>query len=528
MHALASQSEDQNEAEVESSQPSPELLRALEQYPNLPSPPHIAAQIIELLKDPDADFKELMDSLAQDPALVAKILKTANSAMYARRREVTNMGQALLTLGQAATTTLALSFSLVGSLQDAEGPADSLNLDFFWRRSMLAGFAARSLGAALGSERREELFLAGLLQDIGLMVMGMALPTTYEVLVDRFDDHDAIISREIDLHGADHAWIGAWLLERWDLPKLICQAVRASHTSAVTGAEPKLHLPTEFESDPEADEFCACVALSGTIADVMLTNPNDATIAELALDMTGRLELEHEQILAVLDQIACQLPDIESQFGMSVLDADQTAEIVGRARTMLTDVSMKLLHQISDLQNRADTLVEEKSRDVLTGLYNREKLDAELASWVTRASKHSFPLALAFMDLDGFKGVNDVHGHPAGDAVLRSTAGLLSKQIRSSDTLARYGGDEFVLLLGGERKADALVVCQRILSAFEGTTHAIDGEVVDLHISIGLATLDMVEEATPGELVKAADAALLKAKALGKAQVICFDELDDK
>ena len=521
MHALASQSDNPNEAEIAPFQPSPELLRTLEQYPNLPSPPHIAAQIIELLKDPEADFKELMDSLAQDPALVAKILKTANSAMYARRREVTNMAQALLTLGQAATTTLALSFSLVGSLQAAEDSAEALNLEFFWRRSMLAGFAARSLGAALDSDRHEELFLAGLLQDIGLMTMGMALPTTYEVLVDRFDDHSAIVTREVELHGADHAWIGAWLLERWDLPKLICQAVRTSHGSIkrkVDVADP--------DADPEAELFCACVALSGTIADVMLTNPNDAAIAQLALDMTENLELEHSQILVILDQIAEQVPDIESQFGMSVLDADQTAEIVGRARTMLTEVSMKLLHQISDLQNRTDTLVEEKSRDMLTGLYNREKLDEELASWVTRASKHSFPLALAFMDLDGFKGVNDCHGHPAGDSVLKSTAALLSKQIRNSDTLARYGGDEFVLLLGGERKEDALVVCRRILAAFESATHAIDGEVVDLHISIGLATLDMIDEETPAELVKAADAALLQAKTLGKARVVCFDELE--
>ena len=457
--------------------PRPGLLKALEDYPDLPSPPHIAAQIIELLKDPEADFKDLMDSLVQDPALAAKILKTANSAMYARRREVSNMGQALLTLGQSATTTLALSFSLVSGLEGASDDASGVNLDFFWRRSLLAGFSARCLGAACKSDRREELFLAGLLQDIGLMVVGMVEPETYEIFTDRMDDHGAIIAREIDRLGVDHAWIGAWLLERWDLPVLISHAVRLSHAEAftdTTGAQPDI--------DPETDtqQFFACVAMSGVIADVMLTNPSDATIAELALRLGANLKLEHQEVLAVLDQISEQVPDIESQFGMSVIDADSTAKIMTRARAMLTDVSMKLLQEISDLQNRANSLIEEKQRDALTGLYNRERLDAELADWISRANRHEFSVALAFMDLDGFKAINDVHGHPSGDAILKSTAALLSNQVRSTDVLTRYGGDEFVLVLGGERKADAMVVCERILAAFESTTHAVDGEVVEL------------------------------------------------
>jgi len=493
--------------------PSIELLDALENYPDLPSPPHIAAQIIELLNDPEADFKILLDSLVQDPALVAKILKTANSAMYSRRREVTNMAQALLTLGQSATTTLALSFSLVGALEEAEESVSCFNLEFFWRRSLLSAIAARMLGKAISSDRTEELFLAGLLQDIGLMILGIARPLTYEVVSDKTDSHAALISREIECHNVDHAWIGAWLLERWNLPATIVTAVRNSHS-----------LLDETE-DPETSRFCSCVALSSQIADVMLTNPNDATIAELALDITERLSLESHQIFNLLDNIAEQVPDMESQFGMSVMGPDETSDILQRARELLSDVSMKLLREISDLQTRADSLIEEKSRDVLTGLYNREKLDAELESWVSRANQLGFPLALAFMDLDGFKQVNDIHGHPAGDSVLKDTATLLSAQVRTTDTLARYGGDEFVLLLGGERKQDALVVCERILGAFSTTKPEVEGAALDLHISIGLATLDMLEETTPEKLIKAADTALLKAKADGKAKVVCYDDI---
>ena len=117
------------------------LLAQLEEMEDLPSPPDIVTRIIELLRDPESDIKELMDTLTKDPALVAKILKTANSAMYARRREVTNLAQALLTLGQAAAMTLALSFSLVNSLRKNEG--GGIDLVRYWQRSLLTAIGAQ-------------------------------------------------------------------------------------------------------------------------------------------------------------------------------------------------------------------------------------------------------------------------------------------------------------------------------------------------------------------------------------------------
>ena len=135
------------------------LLAQLEEMDDLPSPPDIVTRIIELLRDPESDIKELMDTLTKDPALVAKILKTANSAMYARRREVTNLAQALLTLGQAAAMTLALSFSLVSSLRKNEG--GGIDLVRYWQRSLLTAIGAREIGDALGAENIEELFLGG-------------------------------------------------------------------------------------------------------------------------------------------------------------------------------------------------------------------------------------------------------------------------------------------------------------------------------------------------------------------------------
>ncbi len=497
------------------------LLTQLEEMDDLPSPPDIVTRIIELLRDPESDIKELMDTLAKDPALVAKILKTANSAMYARRREVTNLAQALLTLGQAAAMTLALSFSLVSSLRKNEG--GGIDLVRYWQRSLLTAIGAREIGAALGAENIEELFLGGLLQDIGLQVLDKLMPEQYVNLEDRHI-HAVITKHEVEVLGVDHAWVGAWLLEKWELPDIICQAVRYSHE------------PEGADADNEMAEctrrFVNVVSVASRFSEILLNDPGEAGIAALGVIMQDKLGLDEQTTLEVLKKVEIRIPDIESQFGLDIMDVEIAADILDRARKLLTDVSLNARREISALQqeidtlgNKAESLEHENHTDKLTGLRNRDFMEKHLAEWVVRARKLGFPLSLAFMDLDGFKAINDTYSHSAGDDILRSTARLLSAQIRENDALARFGGDEFVLLLGGESAENARVVCDRILNAFNTTRHEVDGSEVELYISIGLATFDSNSDFTGQELIEAADEALIYAKQHGKAQVVEYSSI---
>lgn len=495
------------------------LLAQLDEMDDLPSPPDIVTRIVELLKDPESDIKELMDTLTKDPALVAKILKTANSAMYARRREVTNLAQALLTLGQAAAMTLALSFSLVSSLK--KNASGGIDLVRYWQRSLLTAIGAREIGAAIGAERIEELFLGGLLQDIGMQVLDKLIPEQYEHL-ENAHIHAVIARHEKEVLGVDHAWIGAWLLEKWDLPEIICQGVRFSHD------------PETADLDEDATRFVNCVSVASRFSDILLNDPGESGIAALGVMMQDRLGLDEETTLEVLRKVEVRIPDIESQFGMDIMDVEIAADILDRARKLLTDVSLSARREISELQQeidtlgyKAETLELENHTDKLTGLRNRDYMEKHLAEWVTRARKLGFPLSLAFMDLDGFKAVNDTYSHSAGDEILRSTARLLTGQIRENDALARFGGDEFVLLLGGENAQNARIACDRILHAFNTTRHEVDGCEVDLYISIGLATFDSQNDFTGQELIEAADEALKYAKQHGKAQVVEYSDIVD-
>ena len=156
---------------------NPEIEAHLRMSVNFPSPPGVATHIIELAQDPDIEMGKVAKALSMDSALSTKILRIANSPLYAQRRKSENLRQALVVLGLNATLTLALSFSLVKSLRG--GKSNGLSYGLYWRRALLAATAARALGDAMHQSLAEEIFLAALLQDVGMLALDKAVPDLY-------------------------------------------------------------------------------------------------------------------------------------------------------------------------------------------------------------------------------------------------------------------------------------------------------------------------------------------------------------
>ena len=160
--------------------------------------------------------------------------------------------------------------------------------------------------------------------------------------------------------------------------------------------------------------------------------------------------------------------------------------------------------------------------DTKTGLLNVSTWESEAEREITRAVRTRSPLALAMVDIDHFKAVNDTHGHLAGDKALRAISGALSEQLRSYDLAGRFGGEEFVILLPQTREAQALRIAERLRTHVAGLTigvgeDAATGPCVRLTISVGVAALDRIgSELT--DLIAAADAALYLAKQAGRNQ----------
>jgi diguanylate cyclase (GGDEF)-like protein/PAS domain S-box-containing protein len=177
-------------------------------------------------------------------------------------------------------------------------------------------------------------------------------------------------------------------------------------------------------------------------------------------------------------------------------------------------------------------LEHQATHDPLTGLPNRTLLLDRLTMAVARARRHRSMIAVLFLDLDHFKVVNDSHGHSLGDRLLTSIATRLSRALRPDDTVARFGGDEFVVLCEDLADAsDAIRVGERIQSVLEDV-FTVDATDIYVAASVGISSYDPTQsEADPGRsqvtpevLLREADAAMYRAKERGRGQIAVFDE----
>jgi diguanylate cyclase (GGDEF)-like protein len=200
---------------------------------------------------------------------------------------------------------------------------------------------------------------------------------------------------------------------------------------------------------------------------------------------------------------------------------------------------MKLREAMAELAERNEELTREiaerklieamvrhqASHDPLTGLPNRILFRDRLHGAIQRANRHYVRFALACIDIDGFKGVNDSHGHAAGDALLQEIAARLSAHLRSNDTVARLGGDEFALVLEElDDSRTALQLCEKLCAALsEPYSLRVNGEPVEVRVgaSIGIAPYRPNGHADVDEqLLQAADHAMYEAKRGGKNRCV--------
>ena len=191
-------------------------------------------------------------------------------------------------------------------------------------------------------------------------------------------------------------------------------------------------------------------------------------------------------------------------------------EVAARLKSLAERVA-NMEHEAQGYREHLEVQRQKALIDPLTGLPNRaawsERLEQEVNAWHQRGNN----LSLAMLDLDHFKRINDGYGHLAGDKVLKIIATVLRKRLRPNDFIARFGGEEFVLLMPNSSLSDALAVGETLRAAIEACPFHFKGEPVTITVSMGMAQFQ------PGErsdlALKRADEALYRAKAAGRNQV---------
>jgi diguanylate cyclase (GGDEF)-like protein len=164
-------------------------------------------------------------------------------------------------------------------------------------------------------------------------------------------------------------------------------------------------------------------------------------------------------------------------------------------------------------------LAEQIGTDALTGCLNRRALESRLKSDWRLAKRRGTHIALAAIDLDHFKQINDTRGHPVGDVVLQQLAGIMKSTARDTDAVARFGGDEFVILLPDTGWQGALTFAERLRRRVDDFTFGPPGSPMTITISVGVALARGTDPISPEELLKEADRSLYKAKQQGRNRV---------
>ncbi|WP_460878351.1 diguanylate cyclase domain-containing protein [Rhodanobacter koreensis] len=191
----------------------------------------------------------------------------------------------------------------------------------------------------------------------------------------------------------------------------------------------------------------------------------------------------------------------------------------------LAERNQQLTREIAERERIEAMVRHQASHDMLTGLPNRMLFHDRLLGAIQRAHRHHDRFALACIDIDGFKGVNDTHGHPAGDALLQEIATRLSAHLRGNDTVARVGGDEFVLILEEiDDPQRAMQLCQKLCSAL-GEPYAlrVNGRSIDVRIGASIGIAPYLPDDRPDadeQLIQSADRAMYEAKRAGKNRCV--------
>lgn len=494
-----------------------DLLSRLSRCTDLPSPVGVAVRILELGQDPEVTLPEVAEAISYDPALTAKLLRMANSPLYARQRKTDNLRQAITLFGLEGTITLALSFSIVDTL--SQSSQRGLDYDLFWRRSLAAGTCAQVLGEKLGLQNKEDLFLAGLLQDIGMLALDRALPEFYSNLGFGQVAHWALQAHERETLGLDHAEIGSWLLQRWNFPANLHCTISASHD------------PLSADLAPALTEQAKVIAVASDMAELSCNPDSSESLARLIRRGEQLLGTDDEVLVLSLEVAFEAMREIAHMFEVDMGDERHVETVLAEAKELVTLRNINamqksvLLEKTAELlESRTRKLEEENRRDVLTGLYNRSYLDYVITEEIGTANKHGWQFTVLFVDLDGFKKVNDTYGHGMGDQIIKGAAKVLTQNTRGSDVVARYGGEEFVAVLPGTGVEGARMTSDRLLDAFRKLRHRIaEGVEVVVTASIGVAVHGEGCSFTRlEEIVDAADRALYQAKGQGRDQYVLY------
>ena len=214
---------------IANKQPAQEsLVNLLDDVEGLVSPPDVCLQLFDLIHSPSTSADDIANVVSVDPNLTARLLRIANSAFYRFRRKIDTISRAITIIGTAELYQLVLSVSAVKSFSNI--PNDLVTMNTFWRHSVYTGLLARALAVRANILHPERLFVAGLMHDIGSLVLYHQRPEAMrDLLLIAEGDEEVLCQAEISRFSFSHASVAAHLMDKWQLPEELVLSIKWHH-----------------------------------------------------------------------------------------------------------------------------------------------------------------------------------------------------------------------------------------------------------------------------------------------------------
>ncbi len=300
---------------------SSNLIEQLKKTDRLPPAPGVALEIVRLSQAEDVELQNIVEVLKLDPALVTKLVRTANSVMFSIPRRVTSVREAVIVMGVRTVNLLALSFSLVKLAKETS----ELGFDYtrYWTHSIATNVGARFLAQDKAPRLRDEAFLAGLLSRLGQLVLVEWAPDEYGPVLEQLEQTNrplAVIEREV--LGVTNAEVTRDLLQTWGLPPLICKALGSQDD------------PSRLEAG-HTRTLAELLHTATTCAELYTGGNVEMLVERLGGCAATYFEMSVEDCNALLGEIERQIPEAAQLYELDSADPEKLAELRKAAEELL-------------------------------------------------------------------------------------------------------------------------------------------------------------------------------------------------
>jgi len=287
-----------------------ETLDIIKRSASIPSMPLVATRCYEMTQDSNCDYNQLVELLSTDPGIAAGVLRLANSPLFGVTRQVSSLKHAIALLGVKRIRELVLARYLVQKTE--EMACEHIDISYYWRLSLTTAILSSKFADALLPQRRDEAFMGGLLADVGVLVLAKAMPDEYAPVAQGYQPHGTEDWRqgEYNLMGIGHGEVSALVLEQWNLPETMCDAVQHHHAELVDLPESK-----------DAALLARIIGGTSDIAKILAeTTPIDQAvqICQTAMD---RVELDIKVLVRALEGIDEEITGMAELLQVDVLNS---------------------------------------------------------------------------------------------------------------------------------------------------------------------------------------------------------------